>query len=93
MRGRNFPSAKESVILDILCRNRREMYGLQIVAASRDKLRRGTFYTTIQRMEQKGFVTSRQAVDQKRSGLPLRMYKPTVLGRKVLALRKRLDAL
>jgi hypothetical protein len=43
-------SAKESLILDLLA-HRGELYGLQLVAASRGRLKRGTVYVTLGRME------------------------------------------
>ena len=51
-------SVKESLILDLLT-ERGELYGLQLVATSRRKLKRGTVYVTLGRMEQKGYITSR----------------------------------
>jgi DNA-binding PadR family transcriptional regulator len=32
-----------------------ELYGLQLVAASRGRLKRGTVYVTLRRMEEKGY--------------------------------------
>ena len=45
-------SDKESVILELLVRHQ-ALYGLQLVAESRRRLKRGTFYVTLQRMEEK----------------------------------------
>ena len=45
-------SGKESVILELLVRHQ-ALYGLQVVAESRRRLKRGTFYVTLQRMEEK----------------------------------------
>jgi hypothetical protein len=41
-------SAKESLILELLVQGN-EMYGLQLVAASRRRLKRGTVYVTLGR--------------------------------------------
>jgi DNA-binding PadR family transcriptional regulator len=77
-------SAKEMLILELLVANG-EMYGLQLVAGSRRRLKRGTVYVTLGRMEEKGYLTSRaeeQSPDT--GGLPRRLYQPTTLGRSVL---------
>jgi DNA-binding PadR family transcriptional regulator len=76
-------SGTEQVILQLL--RGREMYGLQLVEASRGGLKRGTVYVTLGRMQEKGYVESRQ---EERSagaiGLPRRLYRPTGLGLRVL---------
>jgi DNA-binding PadR family transcriptional regulator len=62
-----------------------EMYGLELVAASRRRLKRGTVYVTLGRMEEKGYITSRlEAAPPEAGGLPRRVYQPTALGRRVL---------
>src|SRR6476646_11636924 len=78
-------SAKEFLILDLLT-ERGELYGLQLVATSRRKLKRGTVYVTLGRMEQKGYITSRlEDAPADVGGMPRRLYLPTALGRRVLA--------
>ena len=60
------------------------MYGLELVAASRGGLKRGTVYVTLGRMEKKGYITSEQeAAPAPAGGLPRRVYQPTALGRRV----------
>ena len=77
-------SAKESLILELLVREH-EMYGLQMVAASKRRLKRGTVYVTLGRMEEKGYLTSRlEDAPPDAGGLPRRLYQPTALGRRVL---------
>ena len=77
-------SGKESLILELLVRQP-EMYGLQLVAASRRRLKRGTVYVTLGRMEAKGYVTSRlDDAPPQAGGLPRRVYEATPLGRRVL---------
>jgi DNA-binding PadR family transcriptional regulator len=62
------------------------MYGLQLVAASRRRLKRGTVYVTLGRMEAKGYIASRlEDPPAEAGGLPRRLYRPTALGRRVLA--------
>jgi PadR family transcriptional regulator len=76
---------KEALILELLV-EQSEMYGLQLVAASKRRLKRGTVYVTLGRMEEKGFITSRlenAAPDE--GGLPRRIYQSTAFGRRVLS--------
>jgi DNA-binding PadR family transcriptional regulator len=78
-------SSKENLILQLLVR-RQEMYGLELVAASKRRLKRGTVYVTLGRMEEKGYITSRlEDAPPGAGGLPRRVYQPTALGRRVLA--------
>ena len=51
-------SPKESLIIGLLA-ERGEMYGLELVAASDQELKRGTVYVTLARMEEKGYVVAR----------------------------------
>jgi PadR family transcriptional regulator PadR len=78
-------SPKESIVLELLARDG-ELYGLQLVAGSRRRLKRGTVYVTLGRMEDKGYIASRlEAPPEREGGLPRRLYQPTTLGRRVLA--------
>jgi DNA-binding PadR family transcriptional regulator len=62
----------------------RERYGLELVDTSDGSLKRGSVYVTLARMEEKGFVESRQEERQPgSSGLPRRLYRATPYGRKV----------
>jgi DNA-binding PadR family transcriptional regulator len=77
-------SPKEALILKLLA-ERGEMYGLLLVASSDGKLKRGTVYVTLGRMEEKGYVESRQEAQEPGAiGLPRRLYKPTARGVAVL---------
>ena len=77
-------SAKEALILQLLGRSR-EMYGLELVAASDGGLKRGTVYVTLARMQQKGYLASRvEAANPGAIGLPRRLYQPTALGLRVM---------
>lgn len=78
------PSAKELVILDMLA-GKKEMYGLEMVQASGGRLARGTIYVTLMRMDDKGYVTSRQLMEENVSGLPKRVFSITGLGQRALA--------
>jgi PadR family transcriptional regulator, regulatory protein PadR len=78
--------AKEALIVELLSSSgqRGEMYGLELVAASKGRLKRGTVYVTLGRMEEKGLVTSRlEGAPPNAGGLPRRIYSATALGRRV----------
>ena len=76
---------KEALILELLVEHS-EMYGLQLVAASKRRLKRGTVYVTLGRMEEKGYISSRlEDAPADVGGMPRRLYQPTALGRRVLA--------
>jgi DNA-binding PadR family transcriptional regulator len=78
-------SSKEQLILELLIGHREAMYGLELVSASRERLKRGTVYVTLARMEDKGLVTSRQEdAPADAGGLPRRLYAPTALGRRLV---------
>ena len=53
-------------------------YGLQLVGASRNRLKRGGIYVTLGRMEAKGLVNSVQGDGGRR------IYRPTALGDRAL---------
>ena len=75
-------SRKEALILDLLA-GASDLYGLELVEASKGRLKRGTVYVTLSRMEDKGYVTSSQeAKAQGAIGLPRRVYRLTALGRR-----------
>jgi len=75
-------SSIESVIIDLL--HPGDRYGLELVEASNGRLKRGTIYVTLARMETKGFISSRQEEPQVGAiGLPRRMYRVTPYGLKV----------
>ena len=75
-------SRTESLVMELL--RGRERYGLELVDASAGALKRGSVYVILARMEEKGFVDSRQ---EERSpgggGMPRRLYRATPYGRKV----------
>lgn len=75
-------SPVESFILDLV--EERERYGLELVDLSAGRLKRGSVYVTLGRMEHKGFVTSRQEERPPSAiGLPRRLYRATPYGLKV----------
>ena len=77
-------SPKETLILELLTREG-ELYGLQLVDASKGRLKRGTVYVTLGRMEDKGYVSSHaEDAPDGAGGLPRRLYKATPYGLRVL---------
>jgi DNA-binding PadR family transcriptional regulator len=75
-------SPTESLVMDLL--RGRECYGLELVDASAGTLKRGSVYVILARMEDKGFITSRQEERAPTtSGLPRRLYHATPYGVKV----------
>jgi PadR family transcriptional regulator PadR len=79
-------SPKELLVLHLLAAGG-ELYGLQLVTASRGRLKRGTVYVTLGRMEDKGYVTSAvEPAPPSAGGLPRRRYAATPLGRRMLTL-------
>ena len=58
-------------------------YGLDLVARSRGRLKRGSVYVTLGRMERKGFVRSK-VEERPGDGPPRRLYEATALGRRAL---------
>ena len=76
-------SQKEALILSLLA-DGEPLYGLQLVDDSRGKLKRGTVYVTLGRMEDKGLITSRtEDPPDGAGGLPRRLYRPTPQGLRV----------
>src|SRR5215510_11820428 len=75
-------SATEALLLDLLGDG--ERFGLELVATSKGRVKRGSVYVTLSRMEAKGFVASRQEERAPGAiGLPRRLYHPTAYGLKV----------
>ena len=63
-----------------------ELFGLQMVERSEGRLKRGTVYVTLGRMQEKGYLESRQEpLPEGAIGLPRRLYRPTGLAMRILA--------
>jgi PadR family transcriptional regulator PadR len=76
--------AKERLILELLVASGPQ-FGLQLVHGSHGRLRRGTVYVTLGRMERKGYLASEQEpLAPAGIGLPRRIYRPTALGERAL---------
>lgn len=78
-------SATERTIIELLVEHD-ELFGLQMVELSAGRLKRGTVYVTLGRMQEKGFLESRQEpLPAGAIGLPRRLYRPTAVARRALA--------
>jgi PadR family transcriptional regulator PadR len=90
MGKRDIPGAFEQAMLVAIMRLRDNAYGVPLRRELSERLGRdvsyGAIYTTLERMEQKGFVSSREggATDQ-RGGRAKRYYKVEAPGRMALA--------
>jgi DNA-binding PadR family transcriptional regulator len=82
--GNPFAAETELLILRMLNDELEGMYGLELVKASNGKLKRGTVYVTLGRMEEKGFVRSHRTRDERHPGLPRPRYSLTGLGHRAL---------
>lgn len=79
-------SPKEALVLQMLINSGRELFGLEMVESSNGELKRGTIYVTLQRMEEEGFIESKQEPRAAPEiGIARRLYSPTGLGQRVLA--------
>ena len=85
------PSTKGALILELLSGSR-ELYGLEIVAASNGQLTRGGIYVHLDRLEDRGFVSSRTVKDKRASGMSRRLYQITGLGQRALLARQSAEA-
>ena len=78
-------SSTERLIIELLLHHD-ELFGLQMVELSGGRLKRGTVYVTLGRMQEKGYLESRQEpLPPGAIGLPRRLYKPTGFALRALA--------
>ena len=82
--GKFLPGRTELLILQMLRDEPSGMYGLEFVKASGGKLKRGTAYVTLGRMEDNGFVRSKLDRSTSHPGLPRPRYVLTGVGQKAL---------
>lgn len=77
-------SKLERTILELLCVEG-ETFGLRLVELSAGRLKRGTVYVTLGRMQKKGLLESRQEpLPAGAIGLPRRLYQPTAYALRVV---------
>ena len=78
-------STTERLIVELLVEHE-ELFGLRMVELSNGRLKRGTVYVTLGRMQDKGYLESRQEpLPPGAIGLPRRLYRPTGLALRILA--------
>jgi DNA-binding PadR family transcriptional regulator len=78
-------SATERLIIELLA-SHDELFGLRMVELSEGRLKRGTVYVTLGRMQDKGYLESRQeALPVGAIGLPRRLYRATGFALRALA--------
>lgn len=76
-------STAEHLIVELLVEHE-ELFGLRMVELSDGRLKRGTVYVTLGRMQEKGYLESRQEpLPPGAIGLPRRLYKPTGLALRI----------
>jgi DNA-binding PadR family transcriptional regulator len=85
-------TAKERIILEMLV-DSPDMYGLEIVEASNREIGRGSVYVFLDRLEDRGLVTSELELrPANTAGNARRMYRPTGEGARAIGLLRRWDA-
>ena len=78
-------SVTERLIIELLTAHE-ELFGLRMVELSEGRLKRGTVYVTLGRMQEKGYLESRQEpLPEGAIGLPRRLSRPTGLAMRILA--------
>ena len=75
----------EALVLALLI-GKSELYGLEMIEHSGGRLKRGTIYVTLGRMQDKGLIESRKEPrPSPEVGIPRRLYSITGYGMRVLA--------
>ena len=78
-------SGTERLIIELLTAHQ-ELFGLRMVELSNGRLKRGTVYVTLGRMQEKGYLESRQEpLPAGAIGLPRRLYRPTAMAVRIVA--------
>ena len=72
----------ESLILSLLIARPAGAYGSELVNVSGDKLKRGTVYTLLGRLEDKGLVKSKEDPPTPELALPRTSYRITAQGQR-----------
>lgn len=92
----NLLTATEYEILKLLVGEPKGLYGLELVKKSDGKLKRGSVYVLLSRLEDKGYLKVRTtAAPDGAGGMPRRQYKLDGAGQKVMReyemMRERLE--
>lgn len=73
-------STTEAVILSLLAEKARGAFGSELIHLSGGKLKRGSVYALLGRLEKSGFVESFEEVATEEYALPRTRYKITAFG-------------
>ena len=76
-------TGKEFIAMSVLVDAPEPIHGLKVVELTAGALKRGSVYATLNRLEAKGYVTSKKEDEQPGIAQPRRLYKATVLGAKI----------
>jgi DNA-binding PadR family transcriptional regulator len=82
--GSAFPTETELLVLHLLRDSGRGLYGLELVKESGGKLKRGTVYVILSRLQDKGFVDAHTPRVRGHAGLPRPRYTLTGAGERAL---------
>ena len=78
-------SSTEMLIMQMLVSAPKGMYGLELVRESDGKVKRGTVYVLLARLEDKGFVIAKDVAPPRNAGgLARPVYRITALGQRTL---------
>ena len=80
-------SKTEFLILQIMVNHGADIYGLEIIKESDNRIKRGTIYTTLSRMEDKGIITSTKE-DEIQEGLTAKRRMYTITGAGVKSMQE-----
>jgi len=81
----NLLTATEAAILRLLIGQPQGLYGLELVKRSNGKLKRGSVYVLLSRLEDKGYVKAKAyPAPEGAGGMPRRKYRIDGAGQKVL---------
>lgn len=86
-------SGTEQAILQLMVNLGGERYGKELVEASGGFLKQRSIYVFLSRMEEKGFLSSRNGPVSEARGVPRKYYKIEAIGRKMLDERTSLGLL
>ncbi|MBL4644310.1 MAG: helix-turn-helix transcriptional regulator [Candidatus Pacebacteria bacterium] len=86
----HLPTDKEVVVLQILCKSSKEMYGLEMVKEQPFQLRHSSIYVLLTRMVARGYLHARDETVEERlaPGPKKRLYEATEYGEAMLAVRE-----
>ncbi len=81
-RSTHITGAEFSILKMLVDNGAKPMYGLELVERSDGKLKRGSVYVLLDRLDSKGFVVGKKE-DSSTVAVPRKLYRITATGRKV----------